>query len=190
MMTAPADILGGQQAPDVWSTPLQVDYAAREVAAADAPEPQVVAEAPARGIEALIPVAADIPEPVVIEHTSLSERPLPDEEKRVAAASPATSSAAAPSLRPLAGKWAPHPAACSGSKNTAFLPLTISERGARAGSSSCSFKRTAQDGNRWVVSATCTDAAVTWKANVRLALAGSKLTWSSERGSQVYTRCR
>jgi hypothetical protein len=189
VMTAPAEILGRQQAPDVWSTPLQVEAPVTE-AAADTPTVEIVAEAPAPDVGPLIVVAADLPEPVVVEHTSLVERPLPVEEKRVSVAPTTTSAIPALSLRSLAGKWAPHPAACSGNKRSAFLPLTINERGARAGTSSCSFKRTAQDGNRWVVAATCTDAAVTWNANVRLVLAGSKLTWSSERGAQTYTRCR
>jgi hypothetical protein len=189
VMSAPAEILGRQQAPDVWSTPLQAEAPATDVVA-DIPTAEIVAEAPAPDIGAMIAVATDLPGPVVIEHTSLVDRPLAADEKRLSAAPTTTSAVPPPSLRTLAGKWAPHPAACAGSKRSAFLPLTINERGARAGTSSCSFKRTAQNGNRWVVSATCTDAAVTWNANVRLVLAGSKLTWSSERGAQTYTRCR
>jgi hypothetical protein len=65
----------------------------------------------------------------------------------------------------------------------------LSERGAKAGGASCSFRRTDQQGNRWVVAATCKDGSETWNANVRLVLAGSKLTWSSERGTQTYSRC-
>jgi hypothetical protein len=29
-----------------------------------------------------------------------------------------------------------------------------------------------------------------WTANVRLAVAGAQLVWTSERGAQTYTRCQ
>jgi hypothetical protein len=181
VMTASVEILGGQQAADIWSTPFQAE------------EPAIpVVEAPAPEIQAVLAAAEESPAPsILFEHTSLVDQALPIEGGR-AAASPATPSSVPPlSMRSLSGKWAPHPAACSErNKRTAFLPLTIDERGARAGTASCSFRRTDQDGNRWSVNATCTDASETWNAHVRLVLAGSKLTWSSERGTQTYTRCR
>jgi hypothetical protein len=38
--------------------------------------------------------------------------------------------------------------------------------------------------------ATCSDQRSRWTANVRLEIRGDRLTWSSERGSQTYVRCR
>lgn len=186
VMTVSADILGGQQAPDIWSTPLQEEQPADALV-------EVPAEVPAREIQAVLAAAEETPTPnVLFEHTSLVDQPVPIEGGRDLAAAPATTSSIPPlTLRSLTGKWAPHPAACSErNKRTAFLPLVLDERGARAGTASCSFRRTDQDGNRWSVNATCTDATETWNAHVRLVLAGSKLTWSSERGSQTYRRCR
>ena len=188
VMTASNDILGGGQAPDVWSTPVQAE-----------PEPQVAEAAevtetgPLASPELEAAILDEAPAPnMLFEHASLIDRQVDISAPSPAVAVPNGVAAPAPlSMRSLAGKWAAHPAACSSrEKRTAYLPLTIDQRGAKAGGASCSFRRTAQDGNRWSVSATCTDAKESWDAHVRLVLAGNKLTWTSERGSQTYTRCR
>jgi hypothetical protein len=81
-------------------------------------------------------------------------------------------------------------ASCSErNKRGGFLAAHAQRAWCKAGGASCSFRRTDQQGNRWVVAATCKDGSETWNANVRLVLAGSKLTWSSERGTQTYSRC-
>jgi hypothetical protein len=99
--------------------------------------------------------------------------------------------AAPPAGPSFAGKWAGHRSACSNrNKTTQYLPLTLTERGAKAGGAACTFARTNQNGNRWEIAATCVDGDERWAANVRLVLNGGKLTWSSERGTQTYVRCR
>lgn len=206
VMTTSAEALGGVQAPDVWSTPLATGDAATdrdggETARADgeigADEAVPVLET-ASVREAAPPIAPALaapssePEPtmpsVLFEHASLIDRPVAAEGSPSAARLDPTVPAA--TLRSLAGKWAAHRSACTDrGKKSAFLPLTLDERGARAGGATCSFRRTAQTGSGWSVAATCTDETETWNANVRLVLAGRKLTWSSERGSQTYSRC-
>jgi hypothetical protein len=95
--------------------------------------------------------------------------------------------------RPLlqfAGIWAPRANACSpGSNNRQFLPAVINEEGAWAGEVSCRFRRIKQSGNVAVATSTCSDGRQKWTAKVRLTLAGDRLVWSSERGSQSYVRC-
>ena len=195
VMNASIEVLGRLQAADVWSTPLDLD------------ELNVDETASASQHEARAPAAAepipDGPQGNLDAQTGVIERPVATQRavasqdaiatERVPAPSTRSTTAVPPSLsfRSIAGKWAAHRAACSErSRNrTAHLPLTIDQRGARAGGASCSFRRTEQNGNRWSVAATCTSDTESWTANVRLVLAGNKLTWSSERGAQTYTRC-
>lgn len=205
VMTASADALGGGQAPDVWSTPLAVQAIGTvdETGSvqdedgiedsAGAPAAPVVAEAPAVAATALGAAAGSGEPPIpsmLFEHASLVDQPVAIENPSPSARAASPSSLPPLTLRSLAGKWAPHPSACADrGKKSAFLPLTLDERGARAGDTTCSFRKTDQAGSRWTLAATCTDAAESWNANIRLALAGRKLTWSSERGSQTYSRC-
>ena len=183
VMTASVDVLGRSQAPDIWSTPLQLGEPETEATASvvpgDEPAPDTAERAP------------DSPPSPLFELTSLIEQPVATEGARPSSARATVAVPATLSFRSVAGKWASNRAACSerGSKRTALLPLTIDQRGARAGGASCSFRRTEQAGNRWSVAATCTSDTESWNANVRLVLAGNKLTWSSERGAQTYTRC-
>jgi hypothetical protein len=88
------------------------------------------------------------------------------------------------------GLWAPNPSACSPKSNRRqLLPAVINQDGAWAGEVSCSFRSLKQEGNVAVASSTCSNGRRRWTANVRLAVAGDRLTWSSERGSQTYVRC-
>ena len=92
----------------------------------------------------------------------------------------------------VAGLWGPTAGACSRSeaRRLGMLPMRIDERGARAGGVSCSFRETTvTSSNSWAVVAQCRSGRERWTSNVRLALSGSRLTWSSERGSQGYVRC-
>ncbi|NNM70861.1 hypothetical protein [Enterovirga aerilata] len=187
MTIAPA-ILEGGQAPDIWSTPLKAEPTVET--AALSPEMAVPAlpqaEEPAAG-------ADTEPPRLLFEHASLVDQPVAIEGRNPAglAVLVAASAPAPLTFASVAGRWASHPSACSDRKGrSAYLPLLIDERGAKAGGASCSFRRTAQDGNRWSVTAACADATERWDAHVRLVLAGNRLTWSSERGTQTYTRCR
>jgi hypothetical protein len=88
------------------------------------------------------------------------------------------------------GLWAPTPSACSPKSNRRqLLPAVINQEGAWAGEVSCSFRNVKHDGNVAVANSTCSNGRKRWTANVRLAVDGDRLTWSSERGSQTYVRC-
>jgi hypothetical protein len=89
------------------------------------------------------------------------------------------------------GQWAPTAQACRPQLNqSGLLPATINEQGARAGETTCRFQRRRQSGTAWTVVAACSDQRSQWTAKVRLEVRGDRLTWSSERGSQNYVRCR
>jgi hypothetical protein len=130
---------------------------------------------------------------VLFEHKSVIEQAMPMGGKadgEMASLAPPKAAPLAPSTRALEGKWAANKSACSdGKKRTSHLPLTIDSRGAKAGAASCSFGKTEQSGNRWAIAAQCRQARKSWDANVQLVLSGGQLTWTSERGTQTYTRC-
>lgn len=89
------------------------------------------------------------------------------------------------------GHWAPNTRACTPQLNRdGLLPATINDQGAWAGETACMFRRKQQNGNVWTMAATCSNDRSRWAANVRLEVRGDRLTWSSERGSQTYVRCR
>ena len=85
----------------------------------------------------------------------------------------------------------PEPGSCSSdNRQDGLLPTVISAHGARAGGTSCVFKQQKQTANDWRIVATCSNQQETWTANVQLAVKGNRLTWTSKRGTQAYTRCR
>jgi hypothetical protein len=93
-------------------------------------------------------------------------------------------------IESFVGKWAGHRSACSSkNKKTAYIPLTLSERGAKAGGASCMFHKLARHGRTWNIEAKCRNSVESWDSQVRLVLAGPKLTWSSRRGTETYMRC-
>ena len=114
------------------------------------------------------------------------------------AATAETARATAPARRPpippeqsYAGVWATTEKACSPQlKRDGPLPALISSEGAWAGETTCSFKSSKRVGNTWTFAAICSDTRRRWKADVRVSVAGNRLTWSSQRGSQKYVRCR
>ena len=91
----------------------------------------------------------------------------------------------------LAGLWAPNRAACDkhAAARTGWLPMKITERGARAGQTTCSFRRLSGEGSAWTAVAECSGPRGHWISNVRLGLEASSLTWSSARGVRRYVRC-
>jgi peptidoglycan hydrolase-like protein with peptidoglycan-binding domain len=69
-------------------------------------------------------------------------------------------------------------------------PLRIDTRHAEAFSTTCQFNSTQRESaNEWRIRASCADEHGQWNANIRLTLAGSRLTWTSERGTATYLRC-
>jgi hypothetical protein len=69
-------------------------------------------------------------------------------------------------------------------------PVTISARRAEAFGATCQFDSTQRESaSEWRIRATCADEHDRWNANIRLTLSGSRLTWTSERGTVTYLRC-
>ena len=92
--------------------------------------------------------------------------------------------------RDFAGIWAPTANACSPRSNSLdLLPAVINKDGAWAGDVTCRFRRIKQSGKVAVATSTCSNGRQRWAAKVRLVVAGDRLLWSSERGSQTYVRC-
>ena len=73
--------------------------------------------------------------------------------------------------------------------NDGVLPTVITSDGARAGKSSCVFKKKQETKTGWRVTATCSYRGEHWTADVRLAVKNNHMTWTSKRGTQSYTRC-
>jgi hypothetical protein len=89
------------------------------------------------------------------------------------------------------GLWAADARACEARSGAGGdLRTVIGQRGARAGSNSCSFKEKKQIGNaEWEMKAMCADGSSRWVSTVRLSLSKDKLKWSGQRGTQIYTKC-
>ncbi len=89
------------------------------------------------------------------------------------------------------GLWAADARACEFRPGAGSdLRTIIGQRGARAGSNSCSFKQKKQIGNaEWEMKALCADGSSRWESTVRLSLSKNKLKWSGQRGTQTYIKC-
>ena len=91
----------------------------------------------------------------------------------------------------IVGVWAPDAGTCSARNfRDGDLPTVISSDGAWAGETFCMFTKKKQTEAGWRLVAKCSSPRERWTANVRLTVNDSRLTWTSERGSQVYTRCK
>jgi hypothetical protein len=90
----------------------------------------------------------------------------------------------------IVGVWAPDPSACSMRDfREGLLPTIINTDGAWAGETFCIFKNRRQTETGWRVSANCSNPRERWTADIRLTVKDNRLTWTSKRGTQVYTRC-
>jgi hypothetical protein len=88
------------------------------------------------------------------------------------------------------GVWAPNAGTCSARDfREGALPTVISADGAWAGETFCMFSNKKQTETGWSVVAKCSSPRERWTANVRLTVKDNHLTWTSKRGSQVYSRC-
>jgi len=89
----------------------------------------------------------------------------------------------APATGTFVGGWGANADQCRS-------PVTISARRAEGLSTTCQFNSTQRESaNEWRIQATCADEHDRWNANIRLTLAGRRLTWASERGTITYLRC-
>jgi peptidoglycan hydrolase-like protein with peptidoglycan-binding domain len=69
-------------------------------------------------------------------------------------------------------------------------PITISSHRAETVGGACDFRSVKRDAaNSWRIQALCSADGTSWKANISLKLSGSKLSWSSQRGTATYVRC-
>jgi hypothetical protein len=69
-------------------------------------------------------------------------------------------------------------------------PLVIGAHAAKTARSECDFRSVVREAaSRWHVVARCSSEGESWNAHIELKLAGSNLTWSSERGAETYVRC-
>jgi Putative peptidoglycan binding domain len=101
-----------------------------------------------------------------------------------AASEPHAAPASKPELNFLGG-WGVDVAQCRES------PITITARRAETVGVKCEFHSTQQESsNVWRLKARCANGGERWNANVRFTISGNKLTWSSERGTTTYVRCR
>jgi uncharacterized membrane protein/peptidoglycan hydrolase-like protein with peptidoglycan-binding domain len=88
------------------------------------------------------------------------------------------------------GIWGADASACSAQGNRkGLLPAVIDNQGAMAGETFCAFKDRVKTNEGWTFTATCTSPRERWTTKVRLETNGNKLTWASQRGNQIYTRC-
>ncbi|WP_027174409.1 hypothetical protein [Methylobacterium sp. 10] len=100
--------------------------------------------------------------------------------------------AASPPIEPAAyvGLWGPNETACRrGARRRGYIPARITESGARAGSTVCTFRNGRRIGTNWSVSASCSDGGRRWSSQVKLLVDGNRLTWSSAKGDASYVRC-
>jgi peptidoglycan hydrolase-like protein with peptidoglycan-binding domain len=86
------------------------------------------------------------------------------------------------------GGWAQHVGDCG--IGSASAPVKISRKGAEAKSGNCEFQDVRREGMGWQVRGFCNAGGKSWEANIHLSLVGGVLTWSSERGTVAYFRCR
>jgi hypothetical protein len=116
---------------------------------------------------------------------------LPQETGWDAATEQALFKSDAPRAEAFVGRWAADAKACSHkATKSGYLPTIIETRRARAGDASCSFTEKRQAGNTLRFVAQCVSGSQRWTAHIELAVVADRLTWTSERGSQVYVRCQ
>jgi peptidoglycan hydrolase-like protein with peptidoglycan-binding domain len=100
-----------------------------------------------------------------------------------------TTAASAPPAGTFVGGWGINADQCRQAPDNRS-PLTISTRRAEAFGTMCEFNSTQRESaNEWRIRAACADQGDRWNANIRLTLSGSRLTWTSERGTVTYLRC-
>jgi hypothetical protein len=90
----------------------------------------------------------------------------------------------------IVGVWAPDAGTCSARDfQQGMLPTVINAEGAWAGETFCIFTKRKETENGWTVVAKCSTPREHWTSNVRLTVTENRLTWTSRRGTQAYSRC-
>jgi hypothetical protein len=81
------------------------------------------------------------------------------------------------------GTWGIDATACES------MPTLIFSGGAKAAETSCAFENKKFVAGSWNVVAACSNPQERWRANIRLTVSGTRLTWTSLRGERTYVRC-
>src|SRR5262249_53591925 len=90
----------------------------------------------------------------------------------------------------IVGVWAPDASTCAARDfRDGVLPTVIDAEGAWAGDTFCAFTKKERTEAGWRVVAKCSNPRERWTSSVRLTVSDNRLTWTSKRGEQVYTRC-
>lgn len=89
----------------------------------------------------------------------------------------------------IVGVWAPDGSCSARNFRDGLLPTVINPDGAWAGETFCLFSNRKQTDTGWTVVAKCQNPTGRWTSNVRLTVNENRLTWTSRRGTQAYTRC-
>jgi hypothetical protein len=114
---------------------------------------------------------------------SLPDARAVDGQRRSVAASPGMRA-----VTTFVGGWADDIGGCRTGRKT---QLIINSRAAKTTDGECVFGLVAREAtNRWRVAAICAADGEFWRANIALKLAEPNLTWSSERGTATYVRCK
>lgn len=167
----------------------EVALSAADLQAAIQEKDQETAEEPeaAPAVMELAWVSSATALPMRIQSAADSQEPAPQEVASVEEPEPARE--AEPAKRPgVAGVWSAD--ACSPrSFKDGTLPTVINAEGAWAGETFCVFNKRKETESGWRVVATCSSPRARWTSNVRLTVSDNRLTWASERGTQIYTRC-
>jgi len=130
----------------------------------------------------------------VAEPLTVSLQPLPDPIE----VAPSSAAPAAQADRDrqnaeraaIVGVWAPDAGTCSVRDfRDGVLPTVITNEGAWAGEAFCIFTKRTEMDKGWRAVAKCSTPRESWTAHVRLKINDNRLIWTSERGTQAYSRC-
>jgi hypothetical protein len=169
----------------------QPDRVATAVVASDVPEPirpsierpSVVEVAYAETQAAAPPQALETVQAALPQQDLAAATPLPH---------PPADQANPESVKKatIVGVWSPDEGTCSAQNFRAgVLPAVINAEGAWAGETFCVFTNKKETETGWRVVAKCSNQREHWTTNVRLTVHDNRLTWTSKRGTQTYTRC-
>jgi hypothetical protein len=131
----------------------------------------------------------------VAEPLGASLQPLPDPPVEIAPSSAALTAQADRDRQnaeraAIVGVWAPDAGTCSARDfRDGVLPTVITNEGAWAGETFCIFTKRTDVDRGWKAVAKCSTALESWTAHIRLKINDNRLIWTSERGTQAYSRC-
>ena len=88
------------------------------------------------------------------------------------------------------GGWAQTVADCEESQ-AGDAPFQITDRRAEATDYICNYGAPQPEGSgSWRIKAVCRDSKKSWNSNIKIRVAGNRLTWSAEAGQVSFVRCK